>query len=193
MNQLRWPLSLKPFLGTPASLCSPRLGQRTLTLYIIIICHHLIYFLDWKPVTYAPCSSQSGLLKTQVRSYHYPTSILHWLSLTVTIKSTQLKMIYKTWVTWFCLQLLPLCSFSDYIPVTWAFCGTLRYHHSAFACAVPSTYNAGPCLFTQLDISYFSGHRYNVISPERPPLPDHLLVNANFPRLFSLSIWIFSS
>lgn len=179
------------FLWTPASLCSPRLGQCTLTLYIIIICHHPIHFLAWKPVTYAPCSSQSGLLKTQVRSYHYPTSILHWLSLSVTIKSKQLKIIYKT------LDYLILSATCAILFFFWlhsshmGFCGTLRYHHSAFACAVPSTYNAAPCLFKQLDISYFSGHRYNVISSERPPLPDHL--NANFPRLFSLSIWIFSS
>lgn len=159
------------FLWTPASLCSPRLGQGTLTLYIIIIiiCHHPIDFLAWKPVVYVPCSSQGGLLKTQVRSYHYPTSVLHWLSLAVTIKSKQLEIIYKT------LDYLILSATSATLLFFWlhsslmGFCGTLRYHHSAFACAVPSTYNAVPCLFTQLDISYFS-----VIDTMSSPQRDHL-------------------
>lgn len=181
------------FSWDPNIPLQPPLGQCTLTLYIIIICHHLIHFLAWKPITYALCGSHSGLLKTQVRSHHYPTSILYLLSLAVTIKSKQLKMIYKS------LNYLILSATSATQLFFW-----LHSSHMSLLwdpqippqclCMCCSLYiQCCPLYLHTAGYFLLFCHRYNVISPERPPLPDHLLVNANFTRLFSLSIWIFSS
>ena len=68
-------------------------------------------------------------------------------------------MIYETLEYMILTATSVTFSFSDYIPVTLAFSGTLRCHHSALAHAVPSTYCASPSPFTQLDLSHPSGLR----------------------------------